>query len=216
MPIIFRSSPGIPQEVICLIITTSASSLLFSTRTKWTPSPGASGSSYRIALEKKNDVQWALTWLNRVKEQTGVKPMIYMSESVVNAYDWSPVVAADYGLWVAKYRDTIPDYNYDMSNAGNVPTVKWWKGYAMWQWTSTGKLDGYNGSLDCDIFYGNKQAWLAYARSSDKDVPEENTEIADLRSNIEALMVENKSLKETIEDYKMRIEKAKKALRGDL
>ena len=165
--------------------------------------------------EKKNDVQWALTWLNRVNEQTGVKPMIYMSESVVNAYDWSPVVAADYGLWVAKYRDTIPDYNYDMSNAGNVPKVKWWKGYAMWQWTSTGKLEGYSGSLDCDVFYGNKDAWLAYAGASEEKPTDDSKDIADLKAKIEALTLENEGLKDIIKDYENRMDRAEKALRGE-
>ena len=48
-----------------------------------------------------------------------------MSESVVNKHDWSSVVAGNYGLWVAKYRDYNPDYNYDMSNAGSKPSVKY-------------------------------------------------------------------------------------------
>lgn len=115
--------------------------------------------------ENKNDTAWALRWLNEVYRLSGVKPMIYMSESVVNAYDWSAVVAGDYGLWVAKYRDYVDDYNYDMSSAGNAPKVKWWKGYAMWQWTSVGKLNGYSGSLDCDIFYGDASTWKLYAAS---------------------------------------------------
>lgn len=111
----------------------------------------------------KSNVRWAKQWLDEVYALSGVKPMIYMSESVVNAYDWSEVVAGDYGLWVAKYRDNQPDYNYDMSNAGSKPSVKWWSFYAMWQWTSTGRLDGYNGNLDCDIFYGSADVWDKYA-----------------------------------------------------
>lgn len=113
--------------------------------------------------ENKNDVAWAKRWLDEVYRLSGVKPMIYMSESVVNAYDWSSVVAGDYGLWVAKYRDNNPDYNYDMSNAGTIPSVKHWNGYAMWQWTSSGRLNGYNGNLDCDVFYGDSTAWDKYA-----------------------------------------------------
>lgn len=81
---------------------------------------------------RKNDVAWAKAWLDRVYQLSGVRPMIYMSESVVNAYDWSNVVAGNYGLWVAKYRDNNPDYNYDMSNAGAKPTVRYWNFYAMW------------------------------------------------------------------------------------
>ena len=61
---------------------------------------------------------------------------------------------------VAKYRDYNPDYNYDMSNAGSKPSVKYWNGYAMWQWTSSGRLNGWNGNLDLDEFYGDASAWI--------------------------------------------------------
>jgi len=113
--------------------------------------------------EGKANVAWAKEWLDTVYSMTGIKPMIYMSESVVNHYDWSQVAYSDYGLWVAKYRDMQIDKNYDMSNAGNKPQVKWWKFYALWQWTSSGRLDGYNGNLDCDVFYGDAEAWGKYA-----------------------------------------------------
>lgn len=113
--------------------------------------------------ENKWDVQWALRWLNRVYEKTGVKPMIYMSESIVVGYDWSSVVERDYGLWVAKYRDNIPDANYDMTNAGTAPAKGNWPFIAMWQWTSVGRLDGYNGNLDCNVFYADETVWNKYA-----------------------------------------------------
>ena len=116
--------------------------------------------------ENKQNVAYAKAWLDRVYQRSGVKPVIYMSESVVNSYDWSSVANADYGLWVAKYRDNNPDYNYNMSNAGSRPRVKWWKFYCMWQWTSTGRLSGYNGNLDCNVFYGDQSTWDAYAGKS--------------------------------------------------
>lgn len=109
------------------------------------------------------DVAWAKRWLDHVYSKTGVKPMIYMSESVVNSHDWSSVAGADYGLWVAKYRDYAHDFNYNMDLAGTPPNVKYWKGYAMWQWSSSGRLDGYDGDLDLNEFYGDKAAWDKYA-----------------------------------------------------
>ena len=149
--------------------------------------------------ENKNDVQWALTWLNTVYNMTGVKPMIYMSESVVNTYDWSPVVAGDYGLWVAKYRDYNADYNYDMSTAGTAPKVKWWKGYAMWQWTSVGRLNGYNASLDCDIFYGNLSAWKAYASSHPvEETPVPADTVKELQEQIKSLQSDVAKLKDRL------------------
>ena len=116
--------------------------------------------------ENKHNVTYAKKWLDRVYQLSGVKPVIYMSESVINSYDWSSVANADYGLWVAKYRDNNPDYNYNMANAGSRPKVKWWKFYCMWQWTSTGRLNGYNGNLDCNVFYGDGTTWDAYASKS--------------------------------------------------
>lgn len=109
------------------------------------------------------DPNWALRWLNYVYEKTGVRPMIYMNDSTARGQNWTNVIAADYGLWVAKYRDYDADYNYDMSNAGTSPTGGKWPFYAMWQWTSVGRLDGYSGNLDCNIFYGTVDTWNAYA-----------------------------------------------------
>ena len=126
--------------------------------------------------ENKHNVAWAKKWLDRVYQRSGVKPVIYMSESVVNAYDWSSVANADYGLWVAKYRDNNPDYNYNMTNAGSSPNVKWWKFYCMWQWTSSGRLDGYDGNLDCNIFYGDGSTWYAYVGKSTSTVKPQPTQ----------------------------------------
>lgn len=122
-----------------------------------------------------SNVAWANEWLDRVSEAYGCKPMIYMSESVVNSYDWSSVVNSDYGLWVAKYRDMNADYNYDMSNAGNKPSVNHWKFYTIWQWTSVGRLDGYNGNLDCNVFYGDNEAWNSYIGNKTPVLEENNT-----------------------------------------
>nr|DAH63542.1 MAG TPA: LysA like endolysin [Caudoviricetes sp.] len=133
-----------------------------------------------------SNVAWAKRWLDRVYQLSGVKPVIYMSESVVNANDWSSVANADYGLWVAKYRDNSPDYNYNMANAGSRPHVKWWKFYCMWQWTSSGRLNGYNGNLDCDVFYGDGSTWDAYvgkpassAKPQSKPVAKTTDQLAD-------------------------------------
>lgn len=116
----------------------------------------------------KSNVAWAKEWLYEVYRLTGVKPLIYMSESVANAYDWSKVASGDYGLWVAKYRDNKPDKNHDMTNAGTKPNVKYWNVIAMWQWTSSGRLDGYNGNLDCDVFFGEAAVWQKYAQRKTK------------------------------------------------
>lgn len=118
----------------------------------------------------KWDVNWAKRWLDKVKDLTGIKPMIYMSSSVTFAYDWSSVVAGDYGLWVANYG------NNDGSNHG-CPEVGYWSIVAMHQYTSV--------PLDKDEFFGDENTWRAYAGKSSAPAPapkpskKSNEEIAD-------------------------------------
>lgn len=109
---------------------------------------------------------WANDFMDRFQALTGINPMIYMSESVVTSHDWSRAVENDRGLWVAKYRDMVDDWNYDMSQAGSSPSGGQWGGYAIWQWTSSGRLENWGGRLDCNKFYGDRAAWARYAGGS--------------------------------------------------
>ncbi|MEF2671131.1 GH25 family lysozyme, partial [Adlercreutzia sp.] len=111
----------------------------------------------------------AKRFLDRVYEQTGVRSLIYMSASVTRSYDWSSVANSGYGLWVAqylyKYYDTTNGINGYVQN----PTLSdgdfgaWGRDVTMYQYTSTGKLDGWNGFLDFNVFYGTKDDWKALA-----------------------------------------------------
>lgn len=125
------------------------------------------------------NVAWAKEWLDEVYHQSGVRPWIYMSESVVNAYDWS-AVAKDYRLWMALYHSNAPAYNYDMRDAGTLVQVRHWHKITCWQWSSHGRLDGWHGNLDLDRFYGDEAEWTAMekneaapVRKSDETIAEE-------------------------------------------
>lgn len=109
------------------------------------------------------NVSWAKAWLDRVYEKTGVKPVIYMSASVMSSADWSSVVNADYGLWVANYGTN--DGTAQESVFDRYP-LKYWSFYALWQYTSKGKLNGYSGNLDLNYFSGDSSAWDKYAGGS--------------------------------------------------
>ena len=106
------------------------------------------------------DVNWAKQWLDRVYEKTGVKPVIYMSASVMSSADWSSVANADYGLWVANYGS---NNGQPQESVFNRYPLKYWTFYALWQYTSKGRLAGYNGNLDLNYFSGDKTAWDKYA-----------------------------------------------------
>ena len=109
------------------------------------------------------NVAWAKAWLDRVYSKTGVKPVIYMSASVMHGADWSSVVKADYGLWVANYGSN--DGTAQESVFDRYP-LKYWDFYALWQYTSKGRLNGYSGNLDLNYFSGDGTAWDKYAGGS--------------------------------------------------
>lgn len=97
------------------------------------------------ALKVPNIDEWCLAWLNMVENHTGVKPLIYCSQSQTKKF---PKCAANNnGLWVARYNLTIG-------------SVKPWKFAAIWQYTSI--------PLDKNIFYGNEQQFLKYAKGGNK------------------------------------------------
>lgn len=123
------------------------------------------------------NVGMALAWLNHVFARTGVRPIVYMSLSLITSLDWSPVIQAGYGLACAQWpngNSVVPNYAMD-PNADPNPH---WDGNVndvIWQFTSTGRLDGYGGNLDCDFFYGTREAWDAYAGVHTAPVPEPAT-----------------------------------------
>lgn len=123
---------------------------------------------------------WCLKFLNRVKELTGVKPLVYMSASVIKAADWSSVVYGDYGLWVAGYPDNRDSWDIPQFIWGVSP----WKFYAIWQYTSSG------GRLDRDVFMGDATAWDKYANPSGNPAPSPAPTPAPARKSNEDLATE--------------------------
>ncbi|PKX53876.1 lysin [Lactiplantibacillus plantarum] len=115
-------------------------------------------------IQSQAGVGLAKQWLDYVYQQTGVRPVLYTGVSCENSLDWSSVVKANYGLWIAQYN------NYNVVN-GYQPrdlygSLKHWKTAVMFQYTSTGRLAGWNGNLDFDVFYGDKSAWDKYAKAT--------------------------------------------------
>ncbi|WEY48269.1 GH25 family lysozyme [Weissella confusa] len=108
-------------------------------------------------------VSYAKAFLDYVYQQTGIRPLIYMSKSVTGSYDWS-TVSANYGLWVAQYADSNPT-GYQDNPWTDDKGYGSWSAPAIFQYASTGRLSGYSGNLDLDKFYGDAKAWQAYAKS---------------------------------------------------
>lgn len=110
------------------------------------------------------NTNWALTWLQTVEAAWGTKPIIYMNQSTENSYDWSAVVAGNYGLWIAAYTlGYTPVYGFNPPSAQ--PTLYHWPFAVAWQYTSTGYVNNWGGALDLNVVYGDLNTWHAYAGS---------------------------------------------------
>ena len=100
---------------------------------------------------------WAKAWLEEVYRLTTVRPLIYMSASVVNGNNWSGI-SGNYGLWVAGYPATYNVKNPPTPTVGAMPyKIGAWKFWAIWQYSSGA------GTLDYDIANMDKTAWGKYA-----------------------------------------------------
>lgn len=115
-------------------------------------------------IQNQAGVGLAKQWLDYVYQQTGVRPVLYTGISCENSLDWSSVVKANYGLWIAQYNNYNVVNGYQPRNLYG--SLKHWKTAVMFQYTSTGRLLGWNGNLDFDVFYGDKIAWDKYAKAT--------------------------------------------------
>lgn len=120
-------------------------------------------------------VGWAKAWLDAVYNMTGVKPVIYMSNSVIHRYDWRSV-SEHYSLWNAGY---YSGYNTIYGFVDNPPLRgslgEFYDNTVLYQYTSSGRLRGWSENLDLDIFYGDSADWdkLAGYVASDNYKPSE-------------------------------------------
>lgn len=114
-------------------------------------------------------VGWAKDWLDAVYSMTGVKPVIYMSNSVIHRYDWSEV-SVNYPLWNAGY---YAGYNTIYGFVDNPPIHgllgEFTDNTVLYQYTSSGRLNGWSDNLDLDIFYGDSAEWDALAGYTKSD-----------------------------------------------
>lgn len=110
--------------------------------------------------EADQSVSWVNAFVERYHELTGIWPWVY-------ANPWrfkQGKVNENCGRWVAGYpKNGITDINYGIDNglpsSYNVGLV------CAWQFSSSVRIGGYNGNLDGDVFYGDKNAWEKYAGS---------------------------------------------------
>lgn len=100
-----------------------------------------------------NDRTWVKNWCDYVASKTNVKPLVYTSK----AYMGNISGIGDYGLWIAQYaNNNQTDYQATPWNEGAYSC-------AIRQYSSHGRITGYNANIDLDKFYGDATAWKKYA-----------------------------------------------------
>ena len=109
----------------------------------------------------------ARQFLNRVKEKTGVYPMIYMSAEVTRQFNWSTISNTN-PLWVAQYASMNPT-GYQSEPWTDGKGYGAWSSAAIHQYSSAGSLANWNGNLDINLAYINANQWKALASPSGAD-----------------------------------------------
>lgn len=119
---------------------------------------------------------WCKTFLDNVYNQTGIRCMIYTSRSVLKEEDWS-AITPNHTLWVAQYADNNTTGYQDSpwfpdGSIGGFSTV------AIHQYSSHGRLPGYNSNLDLNIAYLTPAEWDSIASGYGKPSAKPNSKPA--------------------------------------
>ena len=98
------------------------------------------------ALKVRNIDRWCYEWCKYVYEKTGIKPLIYTSESY--CYLFKKCAEFGCGLWCAKWGKTHPK------------KIKPFDFTAIWQYSSNSIFSGVR--VDMDQFNGSREQFLKY------------------------------------------------------
>lgn len=101
----------------------------------------------------KSEKEWVKSFCDYVFNKIGVRPVVYVQASAMHRLQG----IGDYGLWIAQYA------NYARIGFQKTPWNEGKYTCVIRQYSSAGKLEGYNGNLDLDKFYGDANTWKKYA-----------------------------------------------------
>lgn len=141
-------------------------------------------------------------WLETVYAETGIKPLVYCNLSTIqgDVNGFRSIAEDGYPLWLAQWIGNITNFQPHPPQSGSfAPFTK----LTVHQYTDHGRLSGYSGNLDLDIFYGDQDDWN---RLAGKDGTEPTPEPADdwLLDWIEYLEEEKARIQTKIDELKRR------------
>ena len=110
--------------------------------------------------EENQTVDWVNTFVNKIINDTGINPWIYGNPWRFNQGG----VNSDCGRWIASY-PRVDHPTFDDALGWDVPETQGL--ICAWQFCSDGIISGYDGNLDCSIYYGDVSSWNKYAHVID-------------------------------------------------
>lgn len=90
------------------------------------------------------------TWLEAIERQMNVKPIIYTTENIRDKYLTKDPRFKNYSCWITRFRQAGPE-NED------------WK---IWQMTENGRMKGYNGNVDINMYKNDYKSFISFLRQS--------------------------------------------------
>lgn len=89
-------------------------------------------------------------WMNIVEQQTGVKPILYVSQMFVNQYlSKAPDIKNNYMVWIARYGEYKPDVKL-----------------IYWQLCPDGTVNGIRSQVDINVFNGYSTQYDEFVRTN--------------------------------------------------
>lgn len=107
------------------------------------------------------NASWVNRFVRRVHDKTGVWCWIYSWPRYFN----DGGIEANCGRWIAYYPNvTSPGLDYTLPEVPNTDGT-----VCAWQYASDGRVEGFSGNLDINVFFGDAESWGKYARGDGGD-----------------------------------------------
>jgi len=155
---------------------------------------------YEGAIVSAYGTYYLRKWLEAVYAETGVKPLVYCNLATIqgDVNGFKSIADAGYPLWLAQWIGNITNFTEHPPQSGSyAPFSK----ITVHQYSDKGRLNGYNGNLDLDIFYGDLDDWDRMVGKKEPEPAPEDDWLADW---IEYLEGEKQRIQAKIDELKAR------------
>ena len=170
------------------------------TRNYW--GAGVPVADYEGSIVSEFGTYYLRRFLETCYTETGIKPLVYCNLSTIQSdVNGFRTIAEDgYKLWLAQYASSADMVGFRLQ--------PWQQGsYApfdritMHQYSDHGRLIGYSGALDLDIFYGTEKDWELIAQPKQEE-PAETDWLALWIADLEA---ERNRIQDKIDELRRRL-----------